>query len=254
MVRPILLTALLCCALGSPALAQETAATTPETMAPETQPAATEPDTSAQPDASAQPDTSAQPEAKQTFEMPNPATSKDAPQPLQSIVVMVDGEARSWAPLEKGTDLAWAAYQKGDFPKAVPIFARLAKLGHPVAEWLMGNVYFFGQGIPQDYGKARAMFEAAADQGYFAAFAPTAQMYQQGLGIPADPSKAYYWYNIAAGQLRDSAERTDLMKRRESVAASLTPAQVEAAQKRANKFKPVPVVPPDPEDVDWMQE
>ena len=223
MVRRFLLAAL-CCAFGLPVLADETA--------PAPQPAAD----------------------KQTYEMPNPATAQQAAKPLQSIVVMVDGEPRSWAPLEKGTDTAWQAYLRGEFPKAVPIFARLAKLGHPVAEWLMGNIYFFGQGIPKDYGKARAMFEAAADQGYFAAFAPTAQMYQQGLGIPADPSKSYYWYNIAAAQLPDSAERTDMMNRRESVAALLTPAQVEAAQKRANLFKPSPVVPPDPEDVDWLQQ
>jgi len=189
-----------------------------------------------------------------TYEIPNPATAPDAPQPLQSIVVMVDGEPRSWAPLEKGTDIAWRAYQNGDFPRAVPVFARLAGLGHPVAEWLMGNIYFFGQGIPKDYGKARIMFEAAADQGYFAAFAPTAQMYLQGLGIAADPSKAYYWYNIAAAQLPDSTARTDMMDRREGVAAQLTPAQIEAAQKRANNFKPKQIVPPDPEDVDWLQE
>ena len=66
--------------------------------------------------------------------------------------------------------------------------------------------------------------------------------------------KAYYWYNIAAAQLPDSSERTEMMDRREGVAASLTPAQIEAAQKRANKFEPKPVVPPDPEDVDWLQE
>jgi len=227
MLRPILL-AIFCCTLGLPAAAEETAA-------------------AAQPPAN-------QPADKQTFEIPNPAMAEEAPQPLQSIVVMVDGEARSWAPLEKGTDVAWEAYLKGDFPKAVPVFARLAELGHPVAEWLMGNIYFFGQGIPKDYTKSRVMFEAAATQGYFAAFAPTAQMYQQGLGVPADPSKSYYWYNIAAAQLRDSAQRTDMMNRRESVAALLTPAQIEAAQKRANNFKPKPVVPPDPEDVDWLQE
>jgi hypothetical protein len=227
MIRPLLLAAF-CCALGLPAVADEAQ----PAPAPTDQPA---PDQTA----TAQPD-----EGKQTYEMPNPATSREAPKPLQSIVVIVDGEPRSWAPLEAGTDVAWQAYVRGEFPKAV----------HPVAEWLMGNIYFFGQGIPKDYGKARAMFESAADQGYFAAFAPTAQMYQQGLGVPADPSKSYYWYNIAAGQLPDSAERTDLMKRRETVAALLTPAQVEAAQKRANTFKPNPVVPPDPEDVDWMQQ
>jgi TPR repeat protein len=223
MLRPILF-AIVLSAFGLPAFAQE-AATADQSAA-----------------------------TAKTYEIPNPATAPDAAQPLQSIVVMVDGEPRSWAPLEKGTDIAWRAYQNGDFPRAVPVFARLAGLGHPVAEWLMGNIYFFGQGIPKDYGKARVMFEAAADQGYFAAFAPTAQMYLQGLGIAADPSKAYYWYNIAAAQLPDSAERTDMMDRREGVAAQLTPAQIEAAQKRANNFKPKQVVPPDPEDVDWLQE
>src|SRR4030095_4199531 len=109
-------------------------------------------------------------------------------------------------------------------------------------------------GVPKDYGKAQAMFEAAAQQGYFAAFAPTAQMYLQGLGVPADPSKAYYWYNIAAAQLPDSSERTQMMERREEVAAPPPPAQVKPAQKRANKFEPRPVVPPDPEDVDWLQQ
>jgi Sel1 repeat len=218
-----LLAAALCCAFGLPAGAQETASAEP-------------------------------PADKQIFEIPNPAMAREAPQPLQSLVVIVDGEPRSWAPLEKDTDVAWAAYVKGDFPRAVPVFARLAELGHPVAEWLMGNIYFFGQGTPKDYAKAHVMFEAAAAQGYFAAFAPTAQMYLQGLGVPADPSKAYYWYNIAAAQLPDSAERTDMMERREAVAAQMTPAQVEAAQKRANLFTPKPVIPPDPEDVDWMQE
>jgi Sel1 repeat len=192
--------------------------------------------------------------ADDTYEIPNPATAEEATEPLQSIVVMVDGEPRSWAPLERGTDVAWAAYMKGDFPRAVPVFQRLAEIGHPVAQWLMGNIYFFGQGVPKDYAKAKAMFEASATQGYFAAFAPTAQMYLQGFGTPAEPAKAYYWYNIAAAMLPDSAERTDLMDRRESVADALTPAQVEAAQKRANLFKPQQIVPPDPEDVAWMQE
>lgn len=224
MLRPILFVILLS-AFGTPAIAQETVA------------------------ASEPPATS-----DKIYEIPNPAMAPGAPAPLQSLMVMVDGEPRSWAPLEKGTDIAWEAYRNGEFPKAVPVFARLAELGHPVAEWLMGNIYFFGQGIPKDYAKAQAMFEASAQQGYFAAFAPTAQMYVQGLGVPADPSKAYYWYNIAAAQLPDSSERTQMIDRRESVAAALTPAQIEAAQKRANKFEPKPVVPPDPEDVDWMQE
>jgi Sel1 repeat len=193
-------------------------------------------------------------EAETVSAILNPADPQTASVPLQSVTVTVDGEVRSWAPLEKGTEEAWAAYQAGEFPKAVPAFERLAKLGHPVAEWLMGNIYFFGQGVPRNFVRAREMFEHAAEQGYFPAFAPTAQMHEQGLGTPPDPSKAYLWYNVAAAQLPDSIERTDMIKRRETVADQLTPAQIEAAQKRANKFKPKQVIPPDPEDVDWLNE
>ena len=193
-------------------------------------------------------------EAETVSAILNPADPQTASVPPQSVTVTVDGEVRSWAPLERGTEEAWAAYQAGEFPKAVPAFERLAKLGHPVAEWLMGNIYFFGQGVPRNFVRAREMFEHAAEQGYFPAFAPTAQMHEQGLGTPPDPSKAYLWYNVAAAQLPDSIERTDMIKRRETVADQLTPAQIEAAQKRANKFKPKQVIPPDPEDVDWLNE
>src|SRR4030095_11851550 len=116
----MLLLAVFCCALGLPAAGQETVAAT-----------------------------EAPASSDKTFEIPNPAMADEARQPLQSLVVIVDGEARSWAPLEKGTDVAWMAYRDGKFPQAVPVFARLAELGHPVAAWLMGNIYSFCQGVAQ---------------------------------------------------------------------------------------------------------
>ena len=88
--------AALCCVLGLPAWAQETAAVE-------------------------------QPEDQQTLEIPNPAMAHGVPQPMQSLVIMVDGEPRSWAPLEKGTDVAWQAYQNGNFPQAVPVFVLVMK-------------------------------------------------------------------------------------------------------------------------------
>lgn len=162
---------------------------------------------------------------------------------------IIDGVPYTWDKLEKGTDTAWQAYMNGQYTTSVPAFAKLADLGHPVAEWLMGNVYFFGQGVPLDYVTSLSWFEKAALQGCFAAYAPTAQMYEAGKGTMADPSKAYMWYNIAAGHLPQGAERKDMIDRREKVAATLTPAQIEAAQKRSLQFKPVLVTPPDPSEL-----
>ncbi|HVI90581.1 MAG TPA: tetratricopeptide repeat protein [Dongiaceae bacterium] len=166
--------------------------------------------------------------------------------------VYVNGEIRSWRPLEGDTQPAWEAYRNGDYTKAVPVFARLAKLGHPVAEWLMANIYYAGQGVPQDYRQALIWFEKAAAQGYMPAYAPTAQLYEQGKGTPIDLGRAYSWYNIAIAALPYSIERYGLMKQRDAVAAQMTQAQIEAAQKRSLAFQPRKVIPPDLEQARQM--
>jgi Sel1 repeat len=204
------------------------------------------------------------PPPEEGAEMTAPDTSAASPNPVSAApderqsckrVVVVDEEPRDWRHLEIGVDAAWDAYTKGDYAKSVPVFEKLAAIGHPVAQWLMGHAYFLGQGVPQDQRQALQWFEKAANQGCFAAYAPTAQMLERGQGTPVDLGQAYAWYNIAVAQLPDSEERDDMIERREKVAAQMNPAQVEAAQKRSNLFKPAPVVPPDLEDlpVDYLK-
>jgi hypothetical protein len=166
--------------------------------------------------------------------------------------VIVDDVPYTWDPLEKGVDAAWTAYTAGDFAVSVPVFKKLADIGHPVAQRLMGIVYYFGQGVPVDYRMSLSYFEKSASQGCFSAFAPTAQLYERGEGALLDPGKAYVWYNIAVAHLPESKERADMIELREAAAALLTPAQLEAAQKRSLAFAPKLTVPPDigdlPED------
>lgn len=166
--------------------------------------------------------------------------------------VVVEDVPHSWDPLEKGVDVAWEAYVAGDFAKSAPVFKKLADIGHPVAQRLMGIIYYFGQGVPVDYRMALSYFEKSALQGCFSAYAPTAQLYQRGEGALQDAGKAYAWYNIAVAHLPESKERAEMMALRDTMAALLTPAQLEAAQKRSLQFRPRQTVPPDigdlPED------
>jgi TPR repeat protein len=199
-------------------------------------PGVTGPDASNDPQASNGASMSAMSQAPSTTDQTNSQTYQD---------VYVDGEKHSWRPLESGTQQAWEAYRVGDYQNAVPVFARLAKLGHPVAEWLMGNVYYAGQGVPQDYHMALMWFEKAANQGYMPAYAPTASLYLTGKGTPVDAGKAYLWYNIAIAALPYSVERYGLMKQRDALADQMTPAQIDAAQKRSLAFQPRKVIPPD---------
>jgi hypothetical protein len=165
--------------------------------------------------------------------------------------VMVDEEVRTWDHLQEvgGAKPAWDAYMIGDYVRAVPVFERLAKVGHPEAERVMGNVYYFGQGVPQDYARSLYWFEKAAKQGCFGAYAAVSSLYRDGKGTGVDLGKAYMWLNIAVSRLPDSVERDALIKERGKIEALMTPSQIEAAQKRSQSFKEKPVIPPDPEDL-----
>lgn len=165
--------------------------------------------------------------------------------------VIADDEVKTWNRLQEigGAKQAWNAYMIGDYVRAVPIFARLAKIGHPEAQRLLGYVYYAGQGVPQDYARSLYWFEKAANQGCFGAYAAVSSLYRDGKGTGVDLGKAYMWLNIAISRLPDSVERDALIKERGKVEALMTPGQIAAAQKRSLAFRDKPVIPPDPEDL-----
>jgi uncharacterized protein len=61
-------------------------------------------------------------------------------------------------------------------------------------------------------------------------------MYEFGQGVPQDYVQAYVWYKLAeaGGKLYDAAWR----RYRDSVAAKMTPAQIEQAKALAAAWKP----------------
>ena len=75
-----------------------------------------------------------------------------------SIVCLV---APAWADFEAGMD----AYNRGDYATALREWRPLAEQGQAEAQHNLGELYAEGQGVPQDYGKARQWVEKAAAQG-----------------------------------------------------------------------------------------
>lgn len=53
-----------------------------------------------------------------------------------------------------GFDEALAAYQKGDFEKSAKEFKELSMQGNAQAQYILGQMYRQGQGVPQDYVQA----------------------------------------------------------------------------------------------------
>lgn len=56
-----------------------------------------------------------------------------------------------------------------DYARALPIFTRLAEAGNPAAQYHLGEMYWYGEGVPADTAKGDAWFRKADQAGYPAA-------------------------------------------------------------------------------------
>ena len=74
------------------------------------------------------------------------------------------------------------------------IFQMGAKRGSTTSMRSLGELYQNGQGVPQDYVKAREWYELAADMGDANAMVDLGLLYFNGLGVPQDYAKARELY------------------------------------------------------------
>ena len=103
-----------------------------------------------------------------------------------------------------------AAYDRGDYARALKIFTPLAKRCDKYAEshfgaiahaqYKLGQMYWAGLGVPKDYDEAAKWYQRAADRGQAEAQAALADMYLHGQSVPRGTEKAVELYRKAANQ------------------------------------------------------
>ncbi len=86
---------------------------------------------------------------------------------------------------------------RADASTTIALLRKQAESGEAYAMSFLGYFYTIGQGVPQDYVKAREWFEKAADQGYGYAMRGIGILYANGQGVPQDYAKAREWYQKA---------------------------------------------------------
>ena len=145
--------------------------------------------------------------------------------PVLLLTLLVGTPAFS-ADWEKG----WIAYNSGDYATALRELTPLAEQGNAAAQYYLGNMYEYGDGVPQDYKTAVKWYRLAAEQGDAYAQSNLGWMYAFGNGVLKDYVYAHMWENIAAsngneneGKLRDFVEK------------KMTPTQIVDAQKLARE-------------------
>lgn len=132
-------------------------------------------------------------------------------------------------------------YQTGtgvpaDVPRAIRLYEAAAKAGNVKAMANLGKTYAGGWREGTDLEKAAQWFSRAAALGDVDAQFDLAVLYQGGQGLAQSPADAYKWYAIAAAQ-GDRAAAAQAG----SVAALLSPNQLQAAKAAVAAFKSSPV-------------
>ena len=106
--------------------------------------------------------------------------------------------AASSASLHAGFEQAAAAFETGDYARALAELQPLVEAGDARSQYAMGVMAENGFGMPVNLQQAAAWYLMAAQQGNTDAQFNLGAMYEHGIGMPADPAQAAYWYRPAA--------------------------------------------------------
>ena len=112
---------------------------------------------------------------------------------LLALLLLASGLV-STGPWEEG----YAAYQRKDYTTAVAKWRQVADKGNAKAQSLMGQMYFFGQGVKQDYPQAITWLNLAAAQGEPKAHFKLGSMHENAQGFTQNNLLAAVSYTLAA--------------------------------------------------------
>ncbi len=87
-----------------------------------------------------------------------------------------------------------------DYAKAREHYEKAAEQGLASAQYSLGLMYAFGYGVAQSYTQAREWYERAATLGFAAAQNNLGVLHELGHGVPQDFAQAREWYERAAAQ------------------------------------------------------
>ena len=128
--------------------------------------------------------------------------------------------------LQKGFEAA----NKDDFATALREWKPLAEQGNAIAQFNLGVMYAYGDGVTQDAREAVRWFRLAAEQGFADAQVRLGRMYSSGEGVTKDMIYAHMWLSIAASLRVREARWAQLL-----IEISMTPADISKAQSLARE-------------------
>jgi hypothetical protein len=129
------------------------------------------------------------------------------------------------------------AYQGQDYNEAMRWFRMAASQGDAVAEDDVGELYFFGHGVPVDYAQAMVWYRRSAAQNNATAQDGIGALYARGQGVAVNYGEALKWFRQSADQGNSDAANWlgYFYTHGLGVSMSVTEAQEWYAKSRADK-------------------
>ena len=93
------------------------------------------------------------------------------------------------------------------YKESIPLYEQVANAGNAEAQNKLGNSYYNGWGVAQDYTQAAKWYKKAAEQGSDAAQNNLGFCYENGYGVTKDINQAVEWYKKAADQGNINAQQ-----------------------------------------------
>lgn len=118
------------------------------------------------------------------------------------------------APAQPGSDLGAArqAFNAKHYSRAFPDLQALAAQGAISANQLLGEMQFYGLGLPPDPPAAIRTFERGARNGYGPSQYFLGYGYAKGTGIKINVAEAYLWYRLARDRVKADNQKQWLEK------------------------------------------
>jgi TPR repeat protein len=129
--------------------------------------------------------------------------------------------------------LSQAAQGSSDERQEFSSLLARAEKGDASAQFMLGTMYFNGEGVPKNDAEAVKWYRLAADRGYAIAQVSLGNMYGKGEGVPKNDAEAYFWWNLAAAQGIEQAKNN-----RDIIEKEMSREQISEAQRRSAAWKP----------------
>ncbi|MBK8157785.1 MAG: sel1 repeat family protein [Rhodospirillaceae bacterium] len=138
----------------------------------------------------------------------------------------------------------WKAFENGQYEEALAIFKSLGEAGDTNMQVIVGNIYDYGQGVPQDDVQAMQWYLMAAERGNTKGQYQAGVLYYRSQGVPQDLIESYRWLALAAegpspGMASDPAHATGIQARNllGEVAAGMSSADIAKAKALVKKTR-----------------